>query len=71
MPARDRCAVEIGIAPQQPLASVTQDESLDYLVHVDAISVSCPTDIMDTPGRVPVFASKRPDRKDWNLQPAR
>jgi len=51
------------------LEALEQDRKFmtEYLVRVESVSVGCPSDITDTPGRVLVFVTQRPDRKGWNL----
>jgi hypothetical protein len=40
----------------------------EYLVRVEAVSVGCPTDVTDTPGRPLVFVTTRFDGKGWMLE---
>jgi hypothetical protein len=40
----------------------------EYLVRVEAVSVGCPSDIADAPGRPLVFVTARFDRKGWMLE---
>lgn len=63
----DARALEI---PASDLQALEQARSLmtDYLVRVEAVSVGCPSDITDTPGRVLVLVSQRADRKGWMLE---
>jgi hypothetical protein len=56
--------------PATDAEALQQARSLmtEYLCRVEVVSVGCPTEISDTPGRVLVFVTARKDGKGWMLK---